>query len=181
MANNKILGKYLLEYNDFDYYELTGNSYRGEKVINSAYPDPNILNYGDETQDPLTPFFIKENIIHIKKIRVLSKGAFGLRSVGSAAKFQIFCNNNDPDLNENGPVITIENWNEWQDIDVRVLNTKKTSSKIFSFGFKNLDFEIEDFNIQPVYVGLNVYPVLQMWIETAGLWYGYNEQDGKVI
>ncbi len=80
-----------------------------------------------------------------------------------------------------GQKITVENWNEWQDLDIRFLYTKRTKEKFFDIGFKNLEFEIEDFNIQTAYIGKLVTPVIQLWIDTAGCFFGFSEDDYKII
>lgn len=183
MANNKILGLYNIQYEiDNANYNLTGEELRGIVEVEKTRPNAKILNYGEELEDEPVLRFNINNVIHIKKVRVLSKGGSGLRSYGTAASFQIFASpSENPDEDMDGQKITVENWNEWQDLDIRFLYTKRTKEKFFDFGFKNLEIEIEDYNIQNAYIGKLITPIIQLWIDTAGCFFGYSEDDYKII
>lgn len=176
-------------------YTFTGNNRDAEISPNSEFmlsvltgdysPD-----YGLETDVN----FIYDNLINIKRIRVNSKGAPGLRSsvfYASQLFINVICGRLGQKKDETpGDVLftfgfIIPRWNEWINTSLCVkpfesnVNIDKSQYDLIDgklpvcFGtLSESEFKIDDYNIQSAYIGETFTPSIEFEIETAGVLIG---------
>lgn len=163
-------------------YEFTGNN-RG------AYYSPT----GDTeqrlflkcTENPLLFFprqydtgFIYNNKVTIKRARIISRGANGLRnSSETAAAIEICIKSFGGGLLTPYRGLYFPNWNEWTDInldfdcwDDPIDLSRKNEFLSFYLDNEKSVFYVDDYNIQASYIGQKFYPELELEIETAGMY-----------
>lgn len=151
-------------------------------------------NYDPDYGLDLSVNFVYDNMITIKKVKLNSPGAPGLRSNNSiAAQILLYSicgkmgkksDDSDGDILENYGII-IPNWNEWIDVNIAVKPYENDLSidwsqyeiiegkKPASFGiYQQSKFYIDDYNVQSAYIGETFTPSIEFEIETAGVLIG---------
>lgn len=130
--------------------------------------------------------FITQNSITIKRARIVGAGAPGLQA-GNASPFlacrvSLFAG---VDHGEGEPVdrldsthISLMNWGEWQDVNktftpydnAAALESLPQICDLFIDGGANSLFWCDDFNLQEDFAGQTVKPILELEIDTAGMY-----------
>lgn len=121
-----------------------------------------------------------DNIFTIKRARILSTGAAGLRAPEGNMACLISLGLIDEDDNTlmSRLFLRLMEWNEWEDVnvDLRPFDTlhtftdeEKLKSLSYRIGKVVTKFYIDDYNIQSAYIGQYVTPVLNLDVETAGM------------
>lgn len=121
--------------------------------------------------------FISKNKILIKRARVVTPGAPGLQpSPGEhAARLLLHSYSDDGNGNEthgNTIQIKLDFFNEWQDFNVwfdnfSIVSVDGTYKFYMPSGYWTLN--VDDFNLQSVYEGEELFAFLELEIDTAGL------------
>ena len=117
---------------------------------------------------------ISNNVLNIKAARILTPGAAGLRG---ALNSQVAANitivgRASADVSAEslgGFSFALDNFNEWQDVNVKYLPAKVNDNYYLSINKNYTKFFIDDYNIQDEYIGQNFTAVLEMLVDTAGV------------
>ena len=117
---------------------------------------------------------ISNNVLNIKAARILTPGAAGLRG---ALNSQVAANitivgRASADVAADslgGFSFALDNFNEWQDVNVKYLPAKVNDNYYLSINKDYTKFFIDDYNVQEDYVGQNFTAVLEMLVDTAGV------------
>ena len=117
---------------------------------------------------------ISNNVLNIKAARILTPGAVGLRgSLNSQVAANItIVGRASADVAADslgGFSFALDNFNEWQDVNVKYLPAKVNDNYFLSINKDYTKFFIDDYNIQDEYVGQNLAAVLEMLVDTAGV------------
>lgn len=153
-------------------YAFAGNN-RNSQLVAS---DSQMLTFRcDDIRVPLnnTCSFISNNNMRIKRARIVTNGAAGLRpSVNNKAANILLVGRalNDITSQDLGSIyLGFDFFNEWQEIDASFLPTKVNDNFYFSFDKSYTRLTIDDYNIQDEYIGESFNAVLEMIIDTAGI------------
>lgn len=131
--------------------------------------------------------FYVENVIKIKRFRVRMNGAPGIQAGinHTAAKFRLLFGRMDADDNlyiYDSVYIEVPNFGEWVESNQIVEPFKRVGGNDdydylqIIIDPDNSIFYVDDFNIQEDYVGQGITPIIEMEIETAGLYVRSNGQ-----
>lgn len=181
MANKKpIQGKYsLYAFPTNSSYTLTGNARSASFGVNA--PAVELVTKCISAPDGNNAVsFAVENKITIKRFRVRMNGAPGIQAGVNhiAAKFKLIFGRIDSDNNlkiYDSVWIEAPNFGEWVDAELLVEPYKRTGGdSAFDFmqiiiDTDNSIFYVDDFNLQDDYIGQGITPIIEMEIETAGL------------
>lgn len=159
-------------------YTLTGNDRAGTFAVSTdgelnvkcatapSYADTVVLNV--------------ENEIKIKKIRLVPNGAPGIKAGLShfAGEFNLQAVTDDGEGNidvYDETFVHVMQWSEWLDVNFTLKPFKRKDNGDAEFvglmvPVANSVFYVDDYNIQEYYVGQGLQPILEMEIETAGLY-----------
>lgn len=177
----KIASKYNISLELTPYrYQFTGNN---RNVSVSAVNDLDISGASCSQQVKFSSVSVRpkyDNIFTIKRARILSTGAAGLRAPegGLACLISFGLIDEDDSTLISRLFLRIKEWNEWEDInvDLRPFETvhtftdeEKLKSLSYRIGQVVTKFYIDDYNIQSAYIGQYVTPVLNLDVETAGM------------
>lgn len=175
----KILGKYIITANlPFPEYTFTGNNRTASMELNEDTRLGFKCGYVRGIYDDVR--FVADNILFIKKARIVTHGAAGLRSMYNAATLHFFA------TNENSEPIgafkfSLENFNEWTDVDIPFLSNSEDAIPPKKAYMLNLYKErtvlhLDDYNIQSAYIGQTFKPVLELMVDTNGI-YEFNTNE----
>ena len=190
MANKKpIQGKYsLYAFPTNSSYTLTGNARSASFGVNSPAVDLLTKCISAPEGNNAVAFKV-ENKLTIKRFRVRMNGAPGIQAGvnHTAAKFKLIFGRIDLDNNlhtYDSVWIEAPNFGEWVDADLLVEPYKRTGGNT-AYDFigiiidpDNSVFYVDDFNLQADYIGQGITPIIEMEIETAGL---YVKSNGQIF
>lgn len=134
-----------------------------------------------------TVHFVANNKVKIKRARLTTPGAVGLRSGASAtqAAMVIIDSSNGPGggwnpIGDPSVVLRFSKFNEWENFDLTFLSEEAEGEGLdqFYFMINELRLWIDDYNIQSAYVGETFGLILEMEIDTAGMVIDY---DGEIV
>lgn len=117
---------------------------------------------------------ISNNVLNIKAARILTPGAAGLRGALNSqvsASLTIIgrATANVAAESLGGFTFALDHFNEWQDVNIKYLPFKVNDNYFLSIDKDYTKFFIDDYNIQDEYIGQNFNSVLEMLVDTAGL------------
>lgn len=182
----KIAGSYFVHFEIPETeYTFTGNARNAEfhPTAGDKSADMRALNsYGSNTAVK----FITENSVTIKRARIVGAGAPGLQAGNAlpfmACRLSMFAGVGH---GEGEPVdvldsfhLSLTNWGEWQDVNktfspyanAAALESLPQICDLFINGGADSLFWCDDFNLQDDFVGQTVKPVLELEIDTAGMY-----------
>ena len=165
MASNKISGSYILQRSKLAEYTFAGNNRDAELLL--LPQELNFIDLSNGTISGRTVDFMTKNKIHVKGIRIVTPGGARLRACKNAGsiEFSIYT--------DSAPLVTmidVSRYNEWQEINdywepYNLIKNSETFHFKLSAGLLNID----DYNIQPAYIGKKVSFYIELNIDTAGL------------
>lgn len=182
----KIAGSYFVHFEiPGTEYTFTGNARNAQfhPTAGDKLADMRALNsYGSNTAVK----FITQNSITIKRARIVGAGAPGLQT-GNASPFlachvSLFAgveNGEDvPPSDLDGFFVSLTRWGEWQDVNktftpfanAAALESLPQLCDLFINGGADSLFWCDDFNLQEDFVGQTVKPILELEIDTAGMY-----------
>lgn len=179
MAKSVIRGLYNLKVDLSDL--VTGFAFAGDNRQKYLTPaSDTVFTFRCETSQPILDnriLFVSQNKITVKRARVITLGAVGLRPAVDdyAFKGNLFaCDVNNAEHHTLGIFgMTIPYFNEWQLIEQDFLMSAANADlvNLFTFHAGNSDIvmSIDDYNIQTAYIGETFKPILELEIDTAGL------------
>lgn len=117
---------------------------------------------------------ISNNVLNIKAARILTPGAAGLRVAlnSQVAATVTVVGRATADVaaeSLGGFSFALDNFNEWQDVNVKYLPAKVNDNYFLSINKDYTKFFIDDYNVQDEYLGQNFAAVLEMFVDTAGV------------
>ena len=130
--------------------------------------------------------FISQNAVNVKRARIRTAGAEGLRPALSSVyaaiiQFRFFrdIGLSDP-LPDNDQIINFTKYNEWEKVDLSwtTPNAVDENANEYHIGFRAVDLGLDDFNLQASYVGETFNPFIDLEIDTAGMLIDYS---GEVV
>lgn len=172
---NKINGSYLIKSSNIGSYELTGENRTGD--FSSLDPIfPNWRDYSN-SQESGTIELLTKNILHITSLKINTPGGSGLRCI-TPIMFQLcyFIPGLNPEFIADGPIFQADQYNEKQNIDIRLEPFKITKSERYLIGFKKVIMPVDDYNVQEVYIGESVSFNIELEVYTAGIY-----RNGDII
>lgn len=124
--------------------------------------------------------FVYGTKVFIKRARVISRGAPGLRTTrNTAAEIELFIRTFSGDIIADSRGLYFVNWNEWININA-VFDcwldpldddgSKKNAFLSFGVDHTRTYFAVDDYNIQSAYIGQKFFPELELEIEAAGMY-----------
>lgn len=164
MSNNKISGSYILQSSKFAEYTFTGNDRDADLLL--LPQELNFIDLSNGTISGRTVDFMTKNKIHVKGIRIVTPGGAGLRACKNAGSIEFSL------YTDSAPLVTmidVSSYNEWQEIDDYWEPYKKINSETFHFKLSAGLLNIDDYNIQPAYIGKKVSFYIELNIDTSGL------------
>lgn len=124
--------------------------------------------------------FIYGTKVFVKKARVISRGAPGLRTTrNTAAEIELFIRTFSGDIITDSKGLYFVNWNEWINVNAvfdcwldPLVDDGSNKNAFLSFGVEHTRtyFAVDDYNIQSAYIGQKFFPELELEIETAGMY-----------
>lgn len=124
--------------------------------------------------------FVYGTKVFIKKARIISRGAPGLRTTkNTAAEIELFIRTFSGDVIADARGLYFVNWNEWTNIDTVFdcwidpsMDDGSNKNAFLSFGVDHSRtyFYVDDYNIQSAYIGQKFFPELELEIEAAGMY-----------
>lgn len=133
-----------------------------------------------------TAHFVANNKVKIKRARLSTPGAVGLRAgVGEQIAARVILDSarglgdwnpiGDPSI-----MLRFSRLNEWENFDITFLSEEAEGEGLdqFYFMINDLRLWIDDYNIQRAYIGETFGLVLEMEIDTAGMVIDY---DGEIV
>ena len=191
MNPQKIKGNYIIS---FDLGEVvTDNSFVFTNSDRNTH-----LNYGsgltglwylkdiEDRYSYRSVHFITQNAVNVKRARIRTAGAEGLRPALSSVyaaiiQFRLFrdLGLSDP-LPDNCQIINFTKYNEWEKVDLSwtTPNAVDENTQEYYLGFRAVDLGLDDFNLQTAYVGETFNPFIDLEIDTAGMLIDYS---GEVV
>lgn len=176
----KILGKYILRASLEDF--TTGFTFTGANR-------QTVLNLGSSTMLSFDCSDIKRNndtsalsfnsnaVLKIRRARIVTTGAAGLRSALGYKAAQIFLTAHDSNDIASDALgnccVSLDNYNEWENVNVDFMPWTHSNENYFmaasnSIGLQNAFLSVDDFNVQADYVGQTFKPYLEIEVDTAG-------------
>lgn len=172
---SKILGKY----NIYADVSALVNSYQftnGDRNVElQATADGMLTFYCSDINRPVnrSVTFSKDNVLKIRRARIITDGAPGLQSNTSPAASVLLIAKNTNDVSADplgGVMMSFANYNEWQDFNIDFLQSGATGSNFyFMLDHTYSKLNVDDYNIQDAYVGETFKATLQLEVDTAGL------------
>lgn len=124
--------------------------------------------------------FIYGTKVFIKKARIISKAAPGLRTTrNTAAEIELFIRTFSGDVITPSKGLYFVSWNEWTNINAvfdcwtdPLVDDGSNKNAFLSFGVDHVRtyFAVDDYNIQSAYIGQKFFPELELEIETSGMY-----------
>lgn len=124
--------------------------------------------------------FIYGTKVFLKKARIISRGAPGLRTTrNTAAEIELFIQTFSGDVITPSKGLYFLNWNEWININAvfdcwidPLVDDGSNKNAFLSFGVDHTRtcFAVDDYNIQSAYIGQKFFPELELEIEAAGMY-----------
>ena len=190
MENSKIQGSYVLRIslNEFTTSFAFASNDRCKILHPSAAFQPDIRLSSGETLNQ-SVLFIKDNIINIKRAKIVTYGAEDLRtgfdslSYTNRASVLMLGIAAVGDLNpQNGSlVLNFDKFNEWIDFNYKY-KAVDSSPDFFRFTVNTFsDLCIDDYNIQSSYIGQSFVPELVLDVDTSGVKPQYTLNPKEVI
>ena len=176
---SNILGKYTLTANLDDFfnnYQLTGNN-RNAQITGSQDVGLTFeMKFAKGDSILRTVNFISANKIKIERVRLITPGCKGLRaSPNQPAANLNFISIGGGDSGKK-LFIQIQNFNEWEKVNCDYWTFESIDSYNYRFNLEYANgstvLNIDDYNIDTPYVGESVHAILEMEIDTAGLYDG---------
>lgn len=160
-------------------YTLTGNARSASFGVNSPAVELVTKCISAPDGNNAVSFFV-EYALTIQRFRVRMNGAPGIQAGvnHSAAKFKLIFGRIDSDNNlqiYDSVWIEAPNFGEWVNADLLVEPYKRTgNNNAFDYmqiivDSDNSVFYVDDFNLQADFIGQGITPIIEMEIETAGL------------
>lgn len=117
---------------------------------------------------------ITNNKLFVKKARILTSGAEGLRRAlnSSIAASVLIVGRSENDITSTalgGFTMGIDSFNQWQDVDFEYLPQKVNENYYLSIDKQYSKIYFDDYNIQDKYIGQTFRATLEMIIDTAGV------------
>lgn len=179
MKNSKIQGKYLVE------IDLTKFS---ENFTFQGNNRNTILNPVGGTYQPIIKMmnnsaingsvsFIKNNVLKIKRAKIVTFGADGLRGgfdindvSNDVASIGLIAAETYDLVNGYGEIdLRFNRYNEWEDFNAEFMPNKNAPDK-YLFNVSGISsMSVDDYNIQTAYIGQGFKSKLVLDIDTAGL------------
>lgn len=134
-----------------------------------------------------TAHFVANNKVKIKRARLNTPGAVGLRSgVSAGIAASVIIDSSGGPLNDWNPigdpsiVLRFSKFNEWENFDLTFLSEEAEEEGLdqIYFMINELRLWIDDYNIQSAYIGETFGLILEMEIDTAGMVIDY---DGEIV
>lgn len=179
MQNSKIQGNYLIE---LDLTNFSQNfTFQGNNRNTILHPvggtyQPSIKRMNN-TKFLNSYVFVKDNVLKIKRGKIVTFGADGLRGgfdvndvSGDIANIDlILAELNDLSSNYGYITLRFNRYNEWEDFNAELLPDQNAPSK-YVFNIDSLSYlSVDDYNIQTAYIGQGFKSKLVLDIDTAGL------------
>lgn len=124
--------------------------------------------------------FIYGTKVFLKKARVISRGAPGLRTTrNTAAEIELFIRTFSGDVITPSKGLYFLNWNEWININAvfdcwtdPLVDDGSNKNAFLSFGVDHTRtyFAVDDYNIKSAYIGQKFFPELELEIEASGMY-----------
>lgn len=184
MDPKKIKGTYILRAGLDDIvngYTFTNNDRQVSLTANDAF----MLNFTcEDIHRPVNTdvSFISNNKLFIKRARVLTVGAPGLQGAANsavAAGFNVIAKATNSTSADNVGAFTfsLDFYNEWQELNIEFLPTRVNDNYYFSLDGVYTSLTLDDYNLQSAYEGETFKAVLELEIDTAGLF----DHNGEVV
>ena len=144
-----------------------------------------LTNYGQGAPQT-TISFVSNNILKIKKIRLRTVGAPGLRPGatspdGAQIGFTTYKDYGltDP-IGDNPCYFVLKNFNVWENCDVDFIPKVALANGIqkYFIGFVYAVIVVDDYNLQNVYKNLNFLPIIDFEFDTAGV---IDNSTGEIV
>lgn len=177
----KILGKYILRASLEDF--TTGYTFSGanrQTVLNLGSSAMLSFDCSDikRNNDTSALSFNSNAILKIRRARIVTTGAAGLRSALGYKAAQIFLTARDSNDIASDAIgnccVSLDNYNEWENVNIDFMPFTHSNQNYFmsasnSIGLENAFLSVDDFNIQADYVGETFKPYLELEVDTAGM------------
>lgn len=179
---SKILGKYILRASLEDF--TTGFTFSGaNRNTRLNVSDDVMLSFDcSDLSDGTTNSDLSFNsnaILKIRRARIITTGAVGLRSAvgGTAARLFLTAHDaNDTASDEIGTMcLMLDEYNVWSPVNIDFIPKTHANDNYFlaadkTVGLVNTFLSIDDFNIQNDYIGETFKPYLELEVDTAGMY-----------
>lgn len=188
MAQKQTQGKYsLYAFPNNSSYTLTGNARSASFGVSAPAVELLTKCISAPNGNNAVSFFVEYKIT-IKRFRVRMNGAPGIQAGvnHTAAKFKLIFGRVDSDNNlqiYDSVWIEAPNFGEWVEADLIVEPYKRTGgNREFDYMQIIVDpdnsiFYVDDFNLQEDFVGQGITPIIEMEIETSGLFVRSNGEE----
>lgn len=184
MAAVAIAGKYFLHtLIENTSYELTGNDRNADFHTSAGDVQLGVYALNSRASNTIV-YLLPENDFTIKRARIVAAGGHGLQPGNDtpflAAKLCFYAgvDNGDGTFTElDACNMSLTKWGEWEEINKTIKPHKYTGGTLpqlcalilRSSGGETNSFWCDDYNLQEDYVGQTIKPILEMEVETAGL------------
>lgn len=178
---SKIFGHYILRAHLDDFftpYNLTSNN-RNAEVVGSADEELLFSLSFDSYRGPLITSvkFLTQVKLKINRVRILTPGCPGLQPSPGKSAAVLFLRSKDGTNGGSEIFLEIPKFNEWCEIGLEYETFSDLTEKYY---WLDLEYEngstklnIDDYNIQAAYIGQPLKTVLEIEVDTAGLYNGY--------
>lgn len=176
---SRIYGKYIISTSldgFFDPYSFTSNDRNAE--VGGQFDTPLQFSVGSNlykgmNYDVVT--FIKNNSVLVKRARLLTPGSIGVNPSPAkpAASINLVAYDNYASGKHLSLVLPL--FNEWCDVNVKFESFEDITENYYDFKIKvGSKLFVDDYNVQSAYVGQPLNTILELDVDTAGL---YNGQE----
>lgn len=164
-------------------YQFTGTDRDANIIHSTGYFLLWELKAIEDRYNYRTAHFVANNKIKIKRARLSTPGAVGLRAAVNRPSSIVSlssCDDVPQSLGDPPIVLKFSRFNEWEDFDLTFMSDKAISAGMNGFYLEVSDLRlwIDDYNIQTAYVGETFGLILEMEIDTAGMVIDY---DGGIV
>lgn len=166
-------------------YQFTGTDRNVNIIHSTGYGLLWELKAIEDRYNYRTAHFVANNKLKIKRARLSTPGAVGLRAAVDRSAAIVSLNSCDglgvwQSLGDPPIVLKFSRFNEWEDFDIGFLSEKAISAgfKQYYLEVSDLRLWIDDYNIQTAYIGETFGLSLEIEIDTAGMLIDYS---GEVV
>lgn len=177
---SKILGHYILRASldgFFTSYNFTSND-RYAEVVGSADDELQFkLSFDSYGGSILTNVkFLTQAKLKINRVRVLTPGCPGLQPSPGKSAAVLFLRSNDGTDGGRKIFLEIPKFNEWCEIDLEYETFEDLKENYYwldiEYSNGSTKLNIDDYNIQAAYIGQPLKTVLEIEVDTVGLYNG---------
>ena len=173
IPKQNVMGKYLVYFDLSSEYTITGGDAEGVILSDGERVTLYVSAGVKGSYMGNTAAFLKNNKIFIKRFRFIPMGGYGCRvPPGRVNSLKLEFVNSDGEKLCQFASFRNSKWEEWTNCNVTVEpfeNDTVSSDYHVYLETKSSSFRIEDFNVQPAYIGKKIKVRVEMEVETSGV------------